>query len=484
MSAPSDARGRAPEWEDDGYRIAEVLEGCTSAVVLGDDPSAAALVALGLARAQARHRRVAVADLVGEIPVLQDRLPADAAYGLIDMVQYGVSLGKIAYPIDPARNLFVVPSGVGPLDHEALLRNARWRALMRTFRQADTLVLLIAPAHLPQLGALARETDGIIAVGDTSVADDAHLLSRVRASTSEPAHDGTLHEHASDVTLDEPASDDTLDVPVNDVTPDEPVSDAALEAESPNVLPSPTGVKPASTPSAKRTAPWLMLAMVGVAAVLAAATWMWNARRAPAATPLVATIEHDSAFARDTVDAPAPEPSTAQPEMSIANPSDSALAAAYAVTLVTFNTADAAEAQVDRSNVQGLPAVTISYVALGADSSRWYRVFVGAYRSRPSADSLLGLLRRRGLLAAGAGRVVRAPLAVLVRDKVPFSDAHTVATTYRAKGIPVYALVQDDGSYTLYAGAFESPEQAALLLSTLRAAGENPAVVYRTGRVP
>lgn len=425
MSAPSAARSTAPDWEHLGYRITDALEGCASAVVLGDNPSAAALVALGLARAQARHRRVVVVDLVGDIPALQRYIPADVPHGLVDCVQYGVSLGKVTYPIDPAKNLFILPSGVGPIDHDALLRSDRWRALMRTFRQANTLVLLVVPAELPRIGQVVHGTDGVVAVGDVAVAEDWHVLGRV----GEPA------------------------------------------------------IEPASPPT-RRTTSWHALALAAAVVVLAAGAWTWYARRSTATGPLVATIEHDSAFARDTIaDTSIAAPLAPRPGMTIANPADSTTAAAYAVTLVTFNTAAAAEAQVDRSNSQGLPAVTISYVALGADSSRWYRVFVGAYRVRAAADSLLGMLRQRGLLAANAGRVVRAPLAVLVRDKVPFSDAHTIATAYRAKGIPVYALVQDDGSYTLYAGAFESPEQAALLLSTLRAAGEDPVVVYRTGRV-
>lgn len=446
MSAPSDARDVAPEWEDQGSRIADALDDCASAVVIGDDPADAARVALGIARAQARHRRVVVADLVGEIAILQHHLPTDATYGLVDAAQYGVSLGKIAYPIDPAKNLYIIPSGVGPIDHTALLQSARWAALMRTFRQADTLVLLVAPARLRQLGALVRDTDGLVAVGDVEVADDARVISRVPAPVAEAA------------------------------SPPAPTPDASAPTASAPHSPD------APAPRATRPMPWLMLAIGAIAVALAAGAWMWNARRtASAGTLAAAPIAHDSAFARDTtVDVGAPASNAG---LAIANPADSAIAAAYAVTLVTFNTAAAAEAQVDRSNGQGLPAVTISYVALGADSSRWYRVFVGAYHTRASADSLLGMMRRRGLLAASAGRVVEAPLAVLVRDKVPFSDAHTIATSYRAKGIPVYALVQDDGSYTLYAGAFESPEQAGQLLSTLRAAGENPAVVYRTGRV-
>jgi hypothetical protein len=46
----------------------------------------------------------------------------------------------------------------------------------------------------------------------------------------------------------------------------------------------------------------------------------------------------------------------------------------------------------------------------------------------------------------------------------------------------VYALLQPDGTARLYAGAFETPDKAALLAATLREAGIEPTLVYRMGR--
>jgi hypothetical protein len=60
--------------------------------------------------------------------------------------------------------------------------------------------------------------------------------------------------------------------------------------------------------------------------------------------------------------------------------------------------------------------------------------------------------------------------------------AKALASGYAGRGIPVYALLQADGSAQLYAGAFDTPERASLLAATLRTAGITPTVVYRTGR--
>ena len=51
-----------------------------------------------------------------------------------------------------------------------------------------------------------------------------------------------------------------------------------------------------------------------------------------------------------------------------------------------------------------------------------------------------------------------------------------------AKELPVYALLQPDGSASLFAGAFESPDQAGLLAAALRARSVEPKIVYRIGR--
>src|SRR3712207_7953107 len=52
----------------------------------------------------------------------------------------------------------------------------------------------------------------------------------------------------------------------------------------------------------------------------------------------------------------------------------------------------------------------------------------------------------------------------------PRSTLFPYTTLFRS-GLPVYALRQADGTATLYAGAFETPEQSALLAESLRSSG-------------
>jgi hypothetical protein len=112
----------------------------------------------------------------------------------------------------------------------------------------------------------------------------------------------------------------------------------------------------------------------------------------------------------------------------------------------------------------------------------------GAYTRRYQADSLLQALRQARVLTDSAGSIARAPLALLV-DSVPMqggiADAVRAAVEkYAARGLPVYALIQDYGGARIYAGAFAAADQSAGLIRTLRGAGLNPVLVYRTGSAP
>jgi hypothetical protein len=54
---------------------------------------------------------------------------------------------------------------------------------------------------------------------------------------------------------------------------------------------------------------------------------------------------------------------------------------------------------------------------------------------------------------------------------------------YQARQLPVYALLQSDGTARLYAGAFKGKEEAGPLANLMRGAGIQTTVVFRTGRV-
>lgn len=417
-------------WEAAGNRVAMTLDGASAVVVIGHDPIATAAVALGIGRAQAHHRRVAVGDLIGDVAPLRELVTDDDPHGLTDAFLYGVSLNRIARQIDSVGNLHILPSGSDQVVQEEILRNDRWRRLASGFQETGALLLIAAPAAVPGVEHLIRMFDGVVLVG---AASNPAPESRVFAEVSSAARRSPQRIAARrEVTV---------------------------------------------TPSRQRR--WL----VPVAAVvLIAATAALMSRsyfgREQAATP---TLRRDSAAASDSLVAGAPLPIDSSPPLVPANPADSARASQYAVQIAMVDTEDGAAARV-RTGGGDFPAGTFAPVSRGADRGTWYKVMTGAYTDRTRADALLTFLRQRGHVPRGWGSVVRAPLALQVASAPSATEAAAVIADFQSRHVPVYGLRQNDGSVRLYAGAFETPEEAALFKSALDTANIDATLVYRVGR--
>jgi len=431
------AGGRPVAWEDAGRQIASLLGSYSAVVVTSSDPVAAAHVALGIARAEATHRRVVVGDLVGDIPSLRSLVTDENPHGITDSFLYGVSLNKIGYSVNGAENVYVMPSGTDPVIDEEIFRSARWSTLAAGFAQAGALLLLVAPGDSRGLGELIDQIDGAVLVKDADLpaAPSALLLARVASPTP------------------------TLKIPLHRIT-----ARAASWKQHRWFYPA-LGV-----------IVLVLIASLGLALMLAR---VGQAARPPA--PVAAK----------PVPAPTPPPPRPPPEtLQVAPPAnvnDSASAAAFTVEMLVANTAEGANLFV-RKNGAALPAAAVSPVPIDPERSTWYKVTAGAYTRKYQADSLLFALRNSGVLTDSAGSVTTTPLALVV-DSVPSQggivDAvHAAVEKYTARGLPVYALMQDGGGALIYAGAFARADQSAGLVRTLRGAGLNPVLVYRTGRAP
>jgi hypothetical protein len=429
--------GRPVAWEDAGRQIAQVLGSYSAILITSSDPAAAAHVALGIAAAEASHRRVVVGDLVGDLPSLRSLIKEEDPHGIADSFLYGVSLNKIGYEVEGRANVYVMPSGTEPTLGEEIFRSARWKKLATGFSQMGALLLLVARSNAPGLAELADQIDGAVLVRDADLpnAPSALVLARVPVPTP------------------------TLKIPLHRMR--ERAADW-------------------------RKHRWLYPAVGALAIVLVAAiglAFMLARARQSVRRPVRTAVTN--------VPAPKPPPARPPPEtLYVAPPTnvnDSASASAFTVELLVANTAEGANLFV-RKNGAALPAAAVSPISIDPERSTWYKVTAGAYTRRYQADSLLSALRRSGLLTDSAGSVTRAPLALLV-DSVPTQggivDAIRAAVQkYLDRGLPVYALIQDDGGARIYAGAFGTADQSAGLIRTLRTAGLKPALVYRTGSTP
>ncbi len=454
----------ASEWEDRGRELGVSLDACHAIVVVGADAESATQVALGIARVQSQHRPVSVGDLFGDAPLLVALAPGEDPPGIIDSFQYGVSLNRIAHAVDNSNTLFVLRTGSEDLDAETLFPHPRWKRLTAGFREIGALLVLVASADAARLRELVDATDGAVVVGDVVPPDLAVAQSLAWLRPVRRGH-------------------------------------TAL-AIAPVAEPSTTSVPATLRRSPQRTNARRLAGVAGVVVALGLAGLMiWFLRR-----PLV-DYTPKSGVAQDTpvahsavagtllterelmqrVDSVRGDslrmagvvlPADSFPVLIPANPGDSSKASAFGVRLETTTTRSGAILTL-RSKYQQIAAATY-----GIDPrTRFHLLVGGAFITRGAADSMLAGLRERHVLAPTVGTVVSVPLAFLVQSQLSEADVGATRTRYVARGYPVYALQQGDGSYNLYFGAYETPQHAAVAVPSVRDAGLTPTLVYRLGRI-
>jgi hypothetical protein len=418
-------------WEAAGTRVAGALDDASAVVVLGHDPIATASVALGIGRAQAARRRVAVGDLIGDVAPLRGLVTDDDPHGLTDAFLYGVSLNKIARQIDTAGNLHILPSGSEPVAQEEMLHSDRWRRLASGFGEVGALLLIAAPAAIPGVEALVGMLDGVVLVGGAaSPVPNARVFAEVAA----PARRTTPRTEKRKAAVAEPAR-------------------------------------------RRWVVPIAAAAVVAAVAVLLGRNYLTR----PQTTP-VPSLRRDSAAASDSLIGGAPLPIDSSPPPTVANPADSASASPFAVQIAMVDTEDGASMRV-RAGGADFPVGTYAPVSRGSDRGIWYKVVTGAYTDRTRAEQLLAFLRTRGLVPQGWGSVIRAPIGLLVTTAPSETEAAALIADYQSRQIPVYGLMQRDGTIRIYSGAFETPDEAALARSALKSTKNIDATLaYRVGR--
>ena len=421
-------------WEAAGSRVGNSLDNAAAVVVVGHDPIATASVALGIGRVQAARRRVAIGDLIGDVAPLRELITDDDPHGITDSFQYGVSLNKIARQVDPSGNLHVLPSGIEPIVQEEMLRSDRWRRLGAGFREVGALLLLAAPAAVPGVEALIEMVDGVVLVGGAAnPAPNAPVLAEVASAARRTA---------------------------------------PRPAQRRQVVPT------AEKSSKRWMIPVAAAAAIAAVAVFYGRDYLTRAQTTAAPAP-VQTLRRDSAAASDSLP---PTVVDSSPPLAIANPADSASASPFAVQIAMLDTEDGAAMRVNAGG-NDFPVGTYAPVTRGADLGTWYRVVTGAYTDRTRADQLLSFLRSRGLVPQGWGTVIRAPLALQIGSATDSTQAAPMIADLTSRKVPVYALLQRDGSVRIYTGAFEAPEEAALFKDTLKNTKNIDAtLVYRVGR--
>ncbi len=462
MTGPLDSA-----WIDaEARRLAPLLEGQYAVVVSGPDIVTAAAVALSLAQLHGATRRVAIADLVGDVAPLRAAVVGDDddPHGIADSFLYGVSLNRIAKPIDATGNVFLMPSGTESVALEAVYRNDRWRKLAAGFQQVGALLLVVAVRDVPGFDALCQYVGALLPVGETVAPSIANVQTLWIAPPPPPVEEVRKVERArEEATVDGKQRQSRL---LASLAAAAAVIWLGLMAWPPvqaRFFPPPAIGAADSVPSNSSDA-------VGTAAGTIAADAPIGAAATDSGVPLADSV---SGSAESSLSGRAGR-------LVVSNPGDSAQAAAFAVYFVAANTIEEAKPP---EQVDALSAVAISPVRLGADGAQWFRVTVGAGTDSAQAVAMLKRLRDAEQFgAATSGSIIRVPFAFRLEEGVTVDASSEAIARWAQRGIRAYALRQTSGAVTLYTGAYQTPAQASLLADSLFGAGIAPTLVYRTGR--
>src|SRR5688572_12261802 len=128
----------------------------------GEDRRWAADAAVELsAEWAAGGRRIVLADLHLETPLLHVELEVSNLEGVVDIFLYGASLSRIAQPVRDG-SFFFIPAGTYAPDIAEIYRHPRWKKLVAGFRDTGATLLLFAPVEAADLQALSSWSSDVI----------------------------------------------------------------------------------------------------------------------------------------------------------------------------------------------------------------------------------------------------------------------------------------------------------------------------------
>ncbi|HEX7238675.1 MAG TPA: hypothetical protein VF263_00300, partial [Longimicrobiaceae bacterium] len=164
------------------------------------DRTWAADAAVAVATAWARAgRRVVLADLHLEEPVVHDRVGEPNLDGVVDVFLYGASLARTARPV-PGRGFYLISAGTYTEEPETVLLHPRWPRVVSGFADAHASLLLFVPADAPGLEVLGSGAGAVIVLGEAGAAlrerlpAEARVRAVVAPRTASFAEELTLEE--------------------------------------------------------------------------------------------------------------------------------------------------------------------------------------------------------------------------------------------------------------------------------------------------
>ncbi|HEX2091601.1 MAG TPA: hypothetical protein VHG28_04330 [Longimicrobiaceae bacterium] len=496
---------------------------------------AAIAVATGWARA---GRRVVLADLHLEEPILHERLGEQNLDGAVDVFLYGASLARTARPV-PGHGFYLISSGTYTAEPEAVLRHPRWPRIVAGFGDAHASLLLFVPVGIPGIEALASRVTTAILLAEDGVSVRGRLPAgvRVRAVVSPPWSGGggvaPEEERAAGAGAAVAARDDTASSgrsgepgaaePEVEVIPwSDPYREHAdrligeyadgIPASTlpPGALPQPresdlrdpplpdvVGRHRTLTSSGRRGVSPLLWVLLALAVLFAAGYFLFAARpdlleRLRGKVPVPGTPQRTEPAGQAAVAAapPAATPPTSTPPAP--QPADSAPAGVplpYAVQAKAFASLAAAR-QMVRTESRRFTEAPLYISPELVDRVLYYKVLAGILSDTVQASRLRARLVSTGIVegsdAQGAWSLIQfAPLAFDLGEFSSRAAATARADSLMRLEVPTYPVALAPSGrverWRLYGGAFRDSASAEGMRRLLSARRIDARLVERVG---
>lgn len=421
-------------------------------------------------------RRIVLADLHLENPLLHAGLDVSNLEGLVDIFLYGASLSRIARPVRDGAFYFI-PAGTYAPDIDEIYRHPRWKKLVAGFRDTGATLILFAPADGTHLESLAEWSSETIVLGPPPGPELSRELERVGIRVL-----AVLEPPAIAPTVDRPTTEPAASTPV--VSAEAPlVTPSAAVAARPPVtvhrrpeseleLPPPT----ARRRQERRSTSFLLWLLLAVMVLVTAAYLLLSIR--PDLLPNGGVPQSGDGSAASTGALSAAPAPTRQGELL-----------PYSVQVKAFTSFTAAleETAAIQRRVPSSPFFISPEEVQGI---LYYRIFSGVSTDTLAASSLRDRLVELGLVdaedAVGAWSLIQfTPLAFDLGEFNSEEAAALRADSLRQREIPAYSTVvpYSDGSkrWQLYGGAYRDSASADGMRDRLLAAGVESRLAARAG---
>jgi hypothetical protein len=399
----------------------------------------------------AEGRRVVLADMHLENPVLHEVLGVENGEGIVDIFLYGASISRSARPVE-GRGFHLITAGTYDVNTASIYRHPRWLKLVAGFREANATLVLFAPAASLEPDAVSAWVGEVILLGAPRVAGaSAGAVGRSASALLVPP--GYRFPEPGDPAIGVESGADS-------------------EGDDLFLPPEPTR---ASAPA--RSGAMIAVSVVLLLFLLAAAGFAL-ARYRPDLVPWLPARD-----APAEIDA-AGSPSAAAPASRRAGET-----VPFAVLVRSYASFGAARQQVQSE--QRRFEDTPFYISPENDSGvLYYKVYAGLLRDTASAERLRERLLDSGAVDAddtlGALSLIhRAHLSFDLGEFATLDSARAVEDSLAAREIPTYSVPMpyEDGSrrWQLYGGAYRDSATADALRQRLTEAGIVPRLVLRVG---